>query len=78
MELTQQESVVPALRLEEHVLGDNIGSEGNDSNAKTGEHFAKHVALLEDRVLPPCIRFRPWVAVERGRRRWVCHLLTVF
>jgi len=44
-----------------NIIRDNICSKGDDGYAEAREEIAKHSAIGEDRVFPPCFPLGPWV-----------------
>ncbi|KAJ3532095.1 hypothetical protein NM688_g7475 [Phlebia brevispora] len=66
--------VVVFLRLQDSVLYDDIGREGDERDAEAREHLAEHGPALEDRVLSPRLCLAPGVTKEEWTLR-VGHLV---
>lgn len=47
-----------------HILCNNICSECNQADAKTGEKITEHNTVGEDWVFAPCFSLRPWISEE--------------
>jgi len=48
-----------------HVVGDDVGSESDESDSESREHAGKHGTIGEHRVFAPRITLGPWVPEER-------------